>query len=128
VLTEQFPPRCLSPFPCRPPAVINRETSVKASVAQELVERDLDFLPPPPRDEGAGRYYAPMMRISIIQLQLITRALRDLVVKVRSCPTRLSSLVKHTRTVQCDQPPLRGLRVSLFDLDPIRPAAILHRE
>jgi hypothetical protein len=56
--------------------VINRETSVRASVAQELVERDLDFLPPPPRDEGAGRYYVPMMRISLIQLQLVMSAVR----------------------------------------------------
>jgi hypothetical protein len=41
-------------------------------VGQELVERNLDFKPPPSREEV--RRYVPLMRISAIQIDLVVRA------------------------------------------------------
>jgi hypothetical protein len=56
--------------------VINRETSVKASIAQQLLERNLDFMAPQPRPQS-GRLYVPMMRLCIIQTELVLHVLRD---------------------------------------------------
>jgi hypothetical protein len=42
----------------------------------EIVERDLDFLPPPPR-ELSGDYYVPMMRVCLLQLEMVLFALRE---------------------------------------------------
>jgi hypothetical protein len=67
--------------------VINRETSVKSSVAQEVLERDLDFAPPP-RRSMSGTLFVPMMRISIVQLEVILITLREeflAAAKVRLC-------------------------------------------
>jgi hypothetical protein len=57
-------------------SVINRETRVKASIAQQVLERDLDFMAPQPR-ELAGRLYVPMMRLCIIQTELVLHVLKD---------------------------------------------------
>jgi hypothetical protein len=56
--------------------VINRETRVKASIAQQVLERDLDFMAPQPR-ELTGRLYVPMMRLCIIQTELVLHVLKD---------------------------------------------------
>jgi hypothetical protein len=40
------------------------------------VERDLDFAPPPPR-RVSGVMFVPMMRISIIQMEVVVMALHE---------------------------------------------------
>ena len=56
------------------PSVINKETSVKTSVGETIVTRGYDFLPPDAR-KTMGSLYVPILRISIIQLELANRAL-----------------------------------------------------
>ena len=58
-----LPPSLLSP------PVINKETSVKTSVGETIVTRGYDFLPPDAR-KTMGSLYVPILRISIIQLEL----------------------------------------------------------
>ena len=44
---------------------------MKTSVAEEIVDRDLPFAPPKSREE-TGRLYVPLLRISIVQLELVS--------------------------------------------------------
>ena len=50
--------------------VVNKETSVKTTVAEDIVDRDLPFAPPKSREQ-TGRLYVPLLRISIVQLELV---------------------------------------------------------
>jgi hypothetical protein len=57
--------------------VVNKETSVTLTVAEDLVDRDLEFFVPTEdhRDE-LGALYVPMLRIAIMQMDVVLQAER----------------------------------------------------
>jgi hypothetical protein len=85
--------------------VINKETSVKHTLAEEIVDRDLEFFVPSPRHrERLGGLYVPMLRIGLIQLELVLKVIRDqyyakLTVRVTQAPvTRARACAPLTST------------------------------
>ena len=62
--------------------MINKETALKSSVAETIVRRDYDFIPPEARD-NLGSLSVPILRISVIQLEVVLMAMQlELVGKV----------------------------------------------
>lgn len=57
-------------------AVVNKETSVKATVSEDIVSRDIDFMPVRSRAR-LGMLYVPILRLSIIQLEITRGVLLD---------------------------------------------------
>jgi hypothetical protein len=57
-------------------AVVNKETSVKATVSEDIVSRDVDFMPVRNRAR-LGLLYVPILRLSIIQLEITRGVLLD---------------------------------------------------
>jgi hypothetical protein len=55
---------------------VNKETSVKMSVAEEIIARNYDFLPPRSR-EGLEILFVPILRIAIIQMELVLVVLKE---------------------------------------------------
>jgi hypothetical protein len=57
--------------------VVNKETSVTLTVAEDLVDRDLEFFVPTEdhRDE-LGTLYVPLLRIAIMQMEIVLQAER----------------------------------------------------
>jgi hypothetical protein len=57
--------------------VVNKETSVTFTVAEDLVDRDLQFfVPVEDHREELGALYVPMLRIAIMQMEIVLQTER----------------------------------------------------
>jgi hypothetical protein len=82
--------------------VINQETSVGATVAEEVVERDLDFFVPlREHRELLGSLYVPLMRVAAIQLQIVLQRLRTQY--YQALQVRLCGVVGGTQSTATDR-------------------------